>query len=85
MQILKKESRFGFIVMHNLAFSRNFADVRKLLRENAVNSWFSFFARIPAGLFSGDVRVRNCIFILEKNENQREKTFYTTRIHLFFS
>jgi len=84
-QILHPNSRYGFIVMHNLAFSRNFADVRKLIKEKAANSWFSFFARIPAGLFSGDIRVRNCIFLLERNRQSEKKEFNTTRIHRWFS
>ena len=84
-QIINENYRYAFIVMHNLAFSRNFSDVRKTIRNNGNNAWFSFFARIPAGLFSGDVRVRNCIFITEKKENAREKHFYTTRIHRWFT
>jgi hypothetical protein len=83
--VLNKKSRYGFIVMHNLAFSKNFEDVRKSIKNNVFNAWFSFYARIPAGLFSGDVRVRNCIFILEKQENINEKQVYTTRIHRWFS
>ena len=80
-EILKKKSRYGFIVMHNLAFSKNFEDVRSVLKKNISNIWFSFYARIPAGLFSGDVRVRNCIFISEKNDNFIAKNLYTTRIY----
>jgi hypothetical protein len=83
--VLNKKSRYGFIVMHNLAFSKNFEDVRKSIKNNVFNAWFSFFARIPSGLFSGDVRVRNCIFILDKNENTNEKQFHTTRIHRWFA
>jgi hypothetical protein len=83
--VINEKSRFGLIVMHNLAFSRNFADPRKLLKQNTANSWFSFFARIPAGLFSGDVRVRNCIFLSELNENVKNKKSYTTKIHRWFS
>lgn len=84
-QILNKNSRYGFIVMHNLAFSRNFPDARKAIKKNAVNAWFSFYGRIPAGLFSGDVRVRNCIFLIDKKEPKEEKQFFTTRIHRWFS
>ncbi len=62
-EILSKEGRHGFIVMHNLAFSRNFKDVRDLICTKTKASWFSFYSRIPSGLFSGDVRVRNCIYI----------------------
>jgi len=86
--ILNNKSRYGFIVMHNLAFSNNFEDVRKILLKNATNAWFSFFARIPAGLFSGDsaeVRVRNCVFLMEKCENKTDKKYYTTRIHRWLS
>jgi hypothetical protein len=79
--ILNKKSRYGFIVMHNLAFSRSFAQTRKIIMDNASNGWFSFFARIPAGLFSGDVRVRNCVFVLEKGITDNHPQFYTTRIH----
>lgn len=79
--ILRRYSRHGFIVMHNLAFSKNFSDLRFLIKSNASNAWFSFYARIPAGLFTGDVRVRNCIYVLEKTENSKVKTFHTTRIY----
>jgi hypothetical protein len=82
--ILNKNSRYGFIVMHNLAFSKNFKDIRKTLVNNANKIWFSFFARIPAGLFSGDVRVRNCIFVSENN-NSKDKHLFTTRIHRWFT
>lgn len=80
-EILSGEGRHGFIVMHNLAFSRNFTDVRKLLREKAGSQWFSFYSRIPAGLFSGDVRVRNCIYLT----SHTGETCYTTRLHRWFS
>lgn len=71
--------------MHNLAFSRNFEDVRRTIKNNASSAWFSFYARIPAGLFSGDVRVRNCIFLIDKSAKKNEKKFYTTRIHRWFT
>jgi hypothetical protein len=83
--LLAKHSRYGFIVMHNLAFSDSFAATRAVIKQNAAAAWFSFYARIPAGLFSGDVRVRNCIFVLEKNDAPDEKRFYTTRIHRWTS
>jgi hypothetical protein len=84
-ELINIKSRYGFIVMHNIAFSRNFNDTRKIIRENAKAVWFSFFARIPAGLFSGDVRVRNCIFLLENGKVQEKHSLYTTRIHRWFS
>jgi len=80
LSILHKQGTHGFIVMHNLAFSANFHDVRKLLLKYEGNKWFSFFGRIPAGLFAGDVRVRNCIYIL----NPMGKHTYTTRLHRWF-
>ena len=70
-ELLQSEGTHGFIVMHNLAFSRNFKDVRKLLFSKNGSYWFSFYSRIPAGLFSGDVRVRNCIYIYLPKNNQR--------------
>ena len=67
---LKSNSGYhGFIVMHNLAFSRNFVDVRNILKKEKGTKWFSFYSRIPSGLFSGDVRVRNCIYMLAPNGN----------------
>jgi len=84
LQLLKSNGRFGFIVMHSLAFSRYFAGVRKLMRDKRANIWFSFFGRIPAGLFAGDVRVRNCIFLFH-NANSAHPKFYTTRLHRWFS
>lgn len=74
--------RHGFIVMHNLAFSRDFKELRTLLKKQAGSFWFSFYGRIPSGLFSGDVRVRSCIYIYAPQ--RREKNF-TTRLHRWFS
>jgi hypothetical protein len=82
--ILNSKARHGFIVMHNLAFSGGFKYVRKVIKENSNSSWFSFFARIPAGLFSGDVRVRNCIYLVDKVRKEKELS-YTTRIHRWFA
>lgn len=85
LSILGISGKFGFIVMHSLAFSRYFNDVRlKLFGENA-SEWFSFFARIPSGLFSGDVRVRNCIMIINRENSGRQINKRTTRIHRWFS
>jgi hypothetical protein len=84
-QIINQDSRYGFIVMHNLAFSKNFGRTRKLIESKANKGWFSFFSRIPAGLFSGDVRVRNCIFILEQRKDKSRKNFYTTKMHRWYS
>ncbi|MCS6989613.1 MAG: Eco57I restriction-modification methylase domain-containing protein, partial [Chloroherpetonaceae bacterium] len=84
LQLLKENGRFGFIVMHSLAFSRHFTSVRDLMRKKNANIWFSFYGRIPAGLFAGDVRVRNCIFLFH-NANSQAPQRYTTRLHRWFS
>ena len=85
LSLLGTEGKFGFIVMHSLAFSKYFSDIRTKLRNEDAHIWFSFFARIPSGLFSGDVRVRNCIFILNRIPTSQRKRFLTTRIHRWFS
>ena len=82
--LLNDKSRHGFIVMHNLAFSNQYRNVRTVIREKSNSFWMSFFARIPAGLFSGDVRVRNCIYLINKTKKGVKST-YTTRIHRWFS
>lgn len=80
-QILRNTGYHGFIVMHNLAFSRNFVDVRNLLLNRKGSQWYSFYSRIPGGLFSGDVRVRNCIYILAPDGEHK----YTSRLHRWFT
>lgn len=81
LAVLCNSGRQGFIVMHNLAFSRNFVDVRKVLKEHKGSQWYSFYSRIPSGLFSGDVRVRNCIYILSSTGN----SMMTSRLHRWFT
>lgn len=80
LQLLRFSGTHGFIVMHNLAFSRNFVEVRNLLNNFHGSVWYSFYSRIPSGLFSGDVRVRNCIYLL--SSVGREK--YTSCLHRWF-
>ena len=81
LQLLNEKGYHGFIVMHNLAFSRNFCDVRNQLLHKNGSQWYSFYSRIPGGLFSGDVRVRNCIYIVSPNG----KLKYTSRLHRWFT
>ena len=81
LSLLNKQGRQGFIVMHNLAFSRNFVDARNVLLEHGGSQWYSFYSRIPSGLFSGDVRVRNCIYILASTGG----TLMTSRLHRWFT
>ena len=76
-----KQGYHGFIVMHNLAFSRNFVDVRAILKKEPGTKWFSFYSRIPSGLFSGDVRVRNCIYLLSPNGSGN----YTSKLNRWFT
>ncbi|MCD8203354.1 MAG: Eco57I restriction-modification methylase domain-containing protein, partial [Prevotella sp.] len=80
-RLLSPNGTHGFIVMHNLAFSKNFKDLRALLKSKNGSKWFSFYSRIPSGLFSGDVRVRNCVYLLSP---KGEKSF-TTRLHRWFT
>ena len=81
LQLLNEKGYHGFIVMHNLAFSRNFRDVRNLLLNRQGSQWYSFYSRIPSGLFSGDVRVRNCIYITAPIG----KIKYTSYLHRWFT
>lgn len=80
-ELLQENGRHGFIVMHNFAFSRNFKDLRKLIKNLNGTTWWSFYSRIPSGLFSGDVRVRNTIYLWANNIYSN----YTTRLHRWFS
>lgn len=81
LNLFNSYGRQGFIVMHNLAFSRNFVDVRKVLFKQKGTQWYSFYSRIPSGLFSGDVRVRNCIYLLSPSGEQ----LLTSRLHRWFT
>lgn len=82
-QLLHEKAYHGFIVMHNLAFSDDFKRVRKLIFEKSRQRWFSFYSRIPAGLFSGDCRVRNTIYISCNSSGPECK--YTTRLHRWYA
>lgn len=81
LELLSPAGRHGFIVMHNLAFSRNFKDVRDLISRQTESSWFSFYSRIPSGLFSGDVRVRNCIYLTSSTPGHQ----FTSPLHRWFT
>ena len=78
LNLLNANGYMGFIVMHNLGSIDHFGDVRKAINDCARRAWFSFYGRIPSGLFHAETRVRNCIFLLEKGNT---KTFYTSRLH----
>lgn len=81
-EILHPKGRHGFIVMHSLAFSGNYADVRALIHKNTDSAWFSFYGRIPAGLFSGNVRVRNTIYVTAASGNH---SYFTSRMFRWFT
>lgn len=76
--ILNKKGYMGQIVMHSIAFSRDFRDVRyNLARMSSL--WFSFYGRIPSGLFNADTRVRNSIVFARKQSGSAQR-FYTSRL-----
>lgn len=79
--LLSFSGMHGFIVMHNLAFSRNFNDLRSFFKKVKGSYWFSFYSRIPSGLFSGDVRVRNTIYIYSRKGSLK----ITSRMRRWFS
>ena len=81
--LLGQNGQVGFIVMHNLAFSRGFADTRQMLKNSCKKMWLSFFSRIPDGLFTSDVRVINAIFVASKSAENRD--YSTTRQHRWSS
>ena len=69
----------GFVVMNNMATVSEYQNLREVVREKSRAAWFSYYGRIPSGLFSADVRVRNCVFIAEQGGG--EKQFFTARLH----
>lgn len=74
-------SFYGMIVPLSLTFSGNFQSLRDHLFEQFSGNWFSSFARIPAALFSADVRVRNTIHLGRKTGGSGN---YTTITHRWF-
>jgi hypothetical protein len=80
--LLRTGGRSGMIVPLSLTFSRDFASLRSFLSGHYSRNWFSSFARIPAALFSADVRVRNTIHIGCSSDT--EKAEYSTVLHRWF-
>jgi hypothetical protein len=70
---------YGMIVPLSLTFSGNFQDLRDFLLDQFSTNWFSSFARIPAALFSADVRVRNTIHIGARSGPSGHHTTITHR------
>jgi hypothetical protein len=80
--LLGKNGRTGMIVPLSLSFSADFDDTRQLLYSEYSSNWFSSFGRIPAALFSHDVRVRNTIHIGSKSGDRQQNM--TTRLQRWF-
>lgn len=72
---------YGMVVPLSLTFSGSFQPLRNLLLDQFAGNWFSSFARIPAALFSADVRVRNTIHIGSRGGRAGN---YTTITHRWF-
>lgn len=80
--LLRYSGRSGMIVPLSITFSRDFASLRSLLYSQYSINWFSSFARIPAALFSADVRVRNTIHLGCCDDNKKEN--YSTVLHRWY-
>ena len=80
--LLKPTGRTGMIVPLSLTFSGDFAALRELLFSKYTANWFSSFARIPAALFSAEVRVRNTIHIGAAGNGDRQQ--HSTVLHRWF-
>ncbi|HUY35454.1 MAG TPA: DNA methyltransferase [Pirellulales bacterium] len=87
LSLLSSGARCGMIVPLSLSFSGDFQSLRTLLFRGYSCNWYSSFGRIPAALFSADVRVRNTIHLGVKRDmrahadNCRQ---YTTVLHRWF-
>lgn len=77
--LASKQGAYGMIVPLSLTFSGNFQSLRNLLLNKFTASWFSSFARIPAALFSAEVRVRNTIYIGLRSGDTGHHTTITHR------
>lgn len=80
--LLSQTGRSGMIVALSITFSSDFEACRRLLFKQYGNNWFSSYGRIPAALFSHDVRVRNTIHLAHKTTPSGVQ--YTTRLHRWF-
>ncbi len=78
-ELISDDGTQGMIVMHNIAFSDSFKDVRKIINGKG-SVWWTFYSRIPSGLFEGNVRVRNSIYIKAKGKN-----IYSSRLHRWYA
>ena len=67
MSLLKVDGRMAMITPHSLMQSSRFKILRRHIAANAGAITCSSFARIPAGLFENDVRVRNTILLCRRS------------------
>ena len=92
LRVTRNEGRIGMILPLSVTFGRRYDRIRDFIYEHSSSSWFSSFGRIPAALFSADVRVRNTIVIGRKKESDPDApytagpsgTCFTTRLHRWF-
>ena len=78
-KLASEKGHYGMIVPLSLTFSGNFQSLRDFLLTQFSANWFSSFARIPAALFSADVRVRNTIHIGQRSGHSGHHTTITHR------
>ena len=79
LDMLADGGSVGLIVMLNCGSAKGFDKVRTKIQEDCRDGCFSFYGRIPSGLFVADVRVRNCIMLAQKRESAGKS--FTTRLH----
>lgn len=79
--LLSERGAYGMIVPLSLTFSGNFQPLRDFILREFPANWFSSFARIPAALFSADVRVRNTIHLALRSGKSGH---HTTNTHRWF-
>ncbi|MDR1612456.1 MAG: Eco57I restriction-modification methylase domain-containing protein [Planctomycetota bacterium] len=84
LRLLSNNGRCGMIVPLSLGFSGDFQILRDLLYSEYANNWFSSYGRIPAALFSADVRVRNTIHLGAKASVGDASRNFTTVLHRWF-
>lgn len=86
--LLTSKGRFSMILPHSVSFSGRFQVLRNLLRLRFPEAWASSYARIPAGLFTNDTRVRNTIFVGRADgarDRGRFGVMHTTRCRRWIS
>ena len=84
----RARGRFSMILPHSVSFSGRFQVLRNLLRLRFPEAWASSYARIPAGLFTNDTRVRNTIFVGRADGARDRGSFgvmHTTRCRRWIS